>query len=199
MLITPIMYYTEYADDCQCKIEKLMKMIINIGFIVYLRGLRRRKVGTNIVSLMCFFAPAREGRRSARKSVLILGCFYKTGKLYRRVRLGCRDVDYVVKLWDKEDLSGLSYNAGAWAKFGRPKKRLRFLRAAEFGRARMAEPRASGPAALFALWVVFEAAVLIYGDVYDALKLYAQKARGSRGRDPEEPPRGGGDERPRAC
>ena len=53
--------------------------------------------------------------------------------------------------------------------------------------------------ALFALWVVFEAAVLIYGDVYDALKLYAQKARGSRGRDPEEPPRGGGDERPRAC
>jgi len=40
---------------------------------------------------------------------------------------------------------------------------------------------------------------LIYGDVYDALKLFAQKARGSRGRDPEEPPRGGGDERPRAC
>ena len=67
------------------------------------------------------------------------------------------------------------------------------------GRARMAEPRASGPAALFALWVVFEAAALIYGGVYDALKLYAQKARGSRGRDPEEPPRGGGDERPRAC
>ena len=63
----------------------------------------------------------------------------------------------------------------------------------------MAEPRASGPAALFALWVVFEAAALIYGGVYDALKLYAQKARGSRGRDPEEPPRGGGDERPRAC
>ena len=63
----------------------------------------------------------------------------------------------------------------------------------------MAEPRASGPAALFALWVVFEAAVLIYRDVYDALKLFAQKARGSRGRDPEEPPRGGGDERPRAC
>jgi hypothetical protein len=63
----------------------------------------------------------------------------------------------------------------------------------------MAEPRASGPAALFALWVVFEAAVLIYGDVYDVLKLFAQKARGSRGRDPEEPPLGGGDERPRAC
>ena len=63
----------------------------------------------------------------------------------------------------------------------------------------MAEPRASGPAALFALWVVFEAAVLIYGDVYDVLKLFPQKARGSRGRDPEEPPRGGGDERPRAC
>ena len=93
---------------------------------------------------------------------------------------------------------GLSYNAGAWAKFGRPEKRLRFSRAAEFGRARMAEPRASGPAALFALRVVFEAAVLIYGDVYDVLKLFAQKARGSRGRDPEEPPLGG-DERPRAC
>jgi hypothetical protein len=90
-------------------------------------------------------------------------------------------------------------NAGAWAKFGRPKKRLRFLRAAEFGRARMAEPRASGPAALFALRAVFEAAVLIYGDVCDVLKLFPQKARGSRGRDPEEPPRGGGDERPRAC
>ena len=78
-------------------------------------------------------------------------------------------------------------------------KTLAFLRAVEFGRARMAEPRASGPAALFALRAVFEAAVLIYGDVYDALKLFAQKARGSRGRDPEEPPLGGGDERPRAC
>jgi len=59
--------------------------------------------------------------------------------------------------------------------------------------------RATGPAALFALRAVFEAAVLIYGDVFDALKPFAQKARGSRGRDPEEPPRGGGDERPRAC
>ena len=39
----------------------------------------------------------------------------------------------------------------------------------------------------------------IYGGVFDALKLFAQKARGSRGRDPEEPPLGGGDERPRAC
>ena len=103
------------------------------------------------------------------------------------------------KLWNTGELTGLSDNAGAWAKFGRPEKRLRFSRAAEFGRARMAEPRASGPAALFALRAVFEAAVLIYGDVYDALKLFAQKARGSRGRDPEEPPRGGGDERPRAC
>jgi len=44
-----------------------------------------------------------------------------------------------------------------------------------------------------------EAVTLIYGDVYDALKLFSQKARGSRGRDPEEPPLGGGDERPRAC
>jgi hypothetical protein len=47
--------------------------------------------------------------------------------------------------------------------------------------------------------VVFEAAVLIYRDVYDALKLFPQKARGSRGRDPEEPPLGGGDELPYAC
>ena len=39
----------------------------------------------------------------------------------------------------------LSYNAGAWAKFGRPEKRLRFSRAAEFGRARMAEPGPQGP------------------------------------------------------
>jgi hypothetical protein len=47
--------------------------------------------------------------------------------------------------------------------------------------------------------VVFEAAVLIYCNVFYVLKLFPQKARGSRGRDPEEPPRGGGDERPRAC
>ena len=76
MVITNIINSLKY---CQYKIENLMKTIIKIGFIVYLRGLRRRKVGTNIVSLMCFFAPAREGRRSARKSGLILGCFYKTG------------------------------------------------------------------------------------------------------------------------
>jgi len=62
----------------------------------------------------------------------------------------------------------------------------------------MAEPGLR-PAALFALRAVFEAAALIYGGVYDALKPFSQKARGSRGRDPEEPPRGGGDERPRAC
>jgi len=30
-------------------------------------------------------------------------------------------------------------NAGAWAKFERPKKRLRFLRPLKFGRARMTE------------------------------------------------------------
>ena len=36
-------------------------------------------------------------------------------------------------------LSAMADNAGAWAKFGRPEKRSRFLRAAEFGRARMAE------------------------------------------------------------
>ena len=36
-------------------------------------------------------------------------------------------------------------NAGAWAKFGRPEKCLRFSRAPEFGRARMAEPGPQGP------------------------------------------------------
>jgi len=51
----------------------------------------------------------------------------------------------------------------------------------------------------FCARAVFEAAALICGDVNDVLKLFPQKARGSRGRDPEEPPRGGGDERPRAC
>ena len=35
--------------------------------------------------------------------------------------------------------AAISHNAGGWAKFERPKKRLRFLRAVEFGRARMAE------------------------------------------------------------
>ena len=84
-----------------------------------------------------------------------------------------------------------------WRSSGAPKT-LAFLRAVEFGRARMTEP-GHRPAALFALWVVFEAAALIYGNVNDVLKLYPQKARGSRGRDPEEPPLGGGDERPRAC
>ena len=44
--------------------------------------------------------------------------------------------------------------------------------------------RASGPAAPFALRAVFEAAALIYVDVYDVLKPFSQKVRGSRGRDP---------------
>ena len=65
-------------------------------------------------------------------------------------------------------MAAISHNAGAWAKFGRPEKRSRFSRAAEFGRARMAEPGLR-PAALFALRAVFEAAALIYGGVFDAL------------------------------
>ena len=79
--------------------------------------------------------------------------------------------------------TALSHNARAWAKFERPKNACVFeggrIWSSPHGRA-----RASGPAALFALWVVFEAAVLIYGGVYDVLKLFPQKARGSRGRDP---------------
>ena len=42
-------------------------------------------------------------------------------------------------------VAAVSDNAGAWAKFGRPEKRLRFSRAAEFGRTRMAEPGPQGP------------------------------------------------------
>ena len=80
-----------------------------------------------------------------------------------------------------------------------PQKTLAFFEGGRIWSSPHGRARASGPAALFALWVVFEAAALIYGDVNDVLKLFAQKARGSRGRDPEEPPLGGGDERPRAC
>ena len=96
-------------------------------------------------------------------------------------------------------VAAVSDNARAWAKFGRPEKRLRFSRAAEFGRARMAEPRASGPAALFALRAVFEAAALIYGNVNDVLKLFPQKARGSRGRDPRSRRWAAATQRPFAC
>ena len=42
-------------------------------------------------------------------------------------------------------VAAVSDNARAWAKFGRPEKRLRFSRAAEFGRTRMAEPGPQGP------------------------------------------------------
>ena len=80
-----------------------------------------------------------------------------------------------------------------------PQKTLAFFEGGRIWSSPHGRARATGPAALFALRAVFEAAVLIYGDVFDAVKLYPQKARGSRGRDPEEPPRGGGDERPRAC
>ena len=80
-----------------------------------------------------------------------------------------------------------------------PQKTLAFFEGGRIWSSPHGRARASGPAALFALRAVFEAAALIYGDVYDVLKLFSQKARGSRGRDPEEPPRGGGDERPRAC
>jgi hypothetical protein len=80
-----------------------------------------------------------------------------------------------------------------------PQKTLAFFEGGRIWSSPHGRARATGPAALFALRAVFEAAALIYSDVYDVLKLFAQKARGSRGRDPEEPPLGGGDERPRAC
>jgi hypothetical protein len=60
---------------------------------------------------MCFFAPAKEGRRSARKSGLIFRRFYQTEKFYRRVRFECQDTDYAFAILNAEDLSGLSHNA----------------------------------------------------------------------------------------
>jgi hypothetical protein len=97
--------------------------------------------------------------------------------------------------WPRPLPARMADNARAWAKFERPKNACVFeggrIWSSPHGRA-----RASGPAALFALRAVFEAAVLIYGDVNDVLKLFAQKARDSRGRDPEEPPLGGGDAAP---
>ena len=65
-----------------------------------------------------------------------------------------------------------------------PQKTLAFFEGARIWLSLHGRARASGPAALFALRAVFEAAALIYGDVYDALKPFAQKARGSRGRNP---------------
>jgi len=40
MLITSIMYYTEYADICQYKVGNLMKTIMNIGFVKYLKAFK---------------------------------------------------------------------------------------------------------------------------------------------------------------
>jgi|GEM_PF-4679674 len=96
-------------------------------------------------------------------------------------------------LWNTR--RGLSYNAGAWAKFERPKKRLRFLRPLKFGRARMTE-QGLRPAALFAVRVVFEAVALICGNRSDACDLYPQKARSSCGRDPRSRRQAGGDAAP---
>jgi len=80
-----------------------------------------------------------------------------------------------------------------------PQKTLAFFEGARIWSSPHGRAGATGPAALFALRAVFEAAALIYGNRSDVRDLNSQKARGSRGRDPEEPPRGGGDERPRAC
>ena len=46
--------------------------------------------------------------------------------------------------WPRPLRARMADNAGAWAKLGCPEKRLRFSRAAEFGRARRAEPE-EGP------------------------------------------------------
>jgi len=90
------------------------------------------------------FGAGQEGRRAAKKTRLNSVVVVKTEKPY-----AARGFDVVMLIYCDlnygEDLSGLSYNAGAWAKFGRPKKRLRFLRAAEFGRARMTEQGPQGP------------------------------------------------------
>ena len=68
--------------------------------------------------------------------------------------------------------------------FRAPQKTLAFFESGRIWSSPHGRARATGPAALFALRAVFEAAMLIYGDVYDALKPFSQKARGSRGRDP---------------
>ena len=65
-----------------------------------------------------------------------------------------------------------------------PRKTLAFFEGGRIWSSPHGRARATGPAALFALRAVFEAAALIYGDVCDALKPFPQKARGSRGRDP---------------
>jgi len=37
------MYYTEYADICQYKDENLMKTIINIDFMIYLKEFKEKE------------------------------------------------------------------------------------------------------------------------------------------------------------
>ena len=75
---------------------------------------------------------------------------------------------------------GLSDNAGGWAKFERPKNACVFeggrIWSSPHGRA-----RASGPAALFALVVFFEAVALIGIDVYDALNFFRKKREARAG------------------
>jgi len=80
-----------------------------------------------------------------------------------------------------------------------PQKTLAFFEGARIWLSQHGRARASGPAALFALRVVFEAAVLIYRGVFDALKPFSQKARGSRGRNPRSRCRAAATQRPFAC
>lgn len=37
------MYYTEYADDCQSEVENLMKTILNIDFMIYLKEFKEKR------------------------------------------------------------------------------------------------------------------------------------------------------------
>ena len=37
------MYYTEHADDCQSKVENLMKTKLNIDFMIYLKEFKEKR------------------------------------------------------------------------------------------------------------------------------------------------------------
>ena len=81
------------------------------------------------------FGAGQEGRRAAKKTRLNSVVVVKTEKPY-----AARGFDVVMLIYCDlnygEDLSGLSYNAPRVGEVRAPQKRLRFLRAAEFGGAR---------------------------------------------------------------
>ena len=118
-------------------------------------------------------------------------------ELYRRVPLGCGNVDYAGKYVTRRCWASFRTTPERGRSSSAPKT-LAFSRAVEFGRARMAE-QGLRPAALFAVRVVFEVVALICGNLSDTCDLYPQKARSSCGRDPRSRRRAAVTQRPRAC